>query len=181
MWDSKFASISKELICDRIGKNPYSKELTNLILTRIDMETTFMHHALPGAIDFLYKLFGDINLGDSYSSVLRVLKGYYKEGEFYYEEYMKHAEELGLVNMPDYLLDEIILDKWGNEGDYIKKEMEVYLKYSRTSLCSIIKLDERIKELKQKEKECEEEVGEVEVSKNKKRGINKVLDYFKKH
>ncbi|MDE6292663.1 MAG: hypothetical protein K2L98_03165, partial [Bacilli bacterium] len=118
MWISKFSRINKELICDRIGKNPYSKELTNLLLERIDRETTFMHHVLPYAIDFLRELFGDVDLGDSYSSALRVLKKYYKEGEKLYDEYVEYIGELGAINITNGLVDKFLEEKSKNEEDF---------------------------------------------------------------
>lgn len=181
MWVNKFSRINKELIIDKIGQMPYSKEITNLILEKIDMETTFIHHLLPSAMDFLISLFGEIQGRDSAFSNLNILKRYYKEGELYYEEYWKFLGELGSVDIPDNLLDEIIVDKWGNDADYVKKKMEVYMKYSSTSLYSIIKLEERIKDLKRQEKEQEEEVRKTGILENKKRSISKVLANFKKH
>lgn len=188
MLISKFSRINKELICDRIGKNPYSKELTNLILERIDRETTFMHHVLPYAIDFLRELFGDVDLGDSYSSALRVLKRYYKEGEKLYDEYVEYLGELGAINIARGLEDKFFEEKSKNDEDfdpvYGKNTMEVYYKY-QYSLFNIIKLDEKISELKKCEEEYDNERQaelEMNVEEIPKRptGVRKILDYFKK-
>lgn len=183
MWPSKYSRANKELIIDRIGKNPYSKELVNLILTRIDIETTFMHHALPGAIDFLRNLFGDIDLGTSYTSALEVLKRYCKEGEQLHGEYLNYLDDLGALNISDEGKREFLKEKEQNEdgfdAEYGWKLMIVYSTY-QYRLLNILKLDEKISSMQALEDEEKKEMLENKVSK-KKTMITKALDYFKEN
>ncbi|MDE6142258.1 MAG: hypothetical protein K2G03_06605 [Bacilli bacterium] len=179
MWTDKFVRINKEVVIDRMGKNPYSKELTNLILTRVDMETTFMHHKLPGAIEFLRELFGDVDFGGSYLSALEVIKRYYKKGEKLHQEYMEYLRELGALNMTDAIKKEFLKEKEkldDFDSDYGWKLMQVYENY-QYGLFNIVRLDEKIEEMKRMESEYDEDVGNDVI----KRNISsiKILDYFK--
>ncbi len=181
MWGSKFSRVNKEIICDRIGKEPYSKELTNLILTRIDMETTFVHHAFPDALDFLRKLFGDVDFGSNFISALEVLKRYYKAGNKLYEEYMEYVNELGSINETEELLLRFLEEKESNEESFDashgRKLIEVYERY-QYGLFNIVKLDEKIADYKRQENDEEiMKVGEAEPK--RKKGVMKMLDYFK--
>lgn len=179
MWPSKFSRVNKELIIDRIGKNPYSRELSNLIFTRIDMETTFMHHALPGAIDFLRELFGDVEFGSSYTSALEVLKSYYKEGEKLYKEYISYLGDIGAVNISDENRQIFLKEKEGlgeMDASYGGNLMKVYDRY-QYSLFNIVRLDEKIAEMQLLEDEYEKELLENKVV-PKRTGVAKILDYF---
>lgn len=182
MMMSKFSRASKELICDRIGKEPYSKEIINLVFTRIDMETTFVHHAFPGALDLLRDLFGDIYLGSNFISALEVLKGYYKAGSKLYDEYFEYVREIGSIDVSEELLLEFLGEKERNEegfdASYGRKLIQVYETY-QYGLFNIVKLDEKITELQRKMDEGEpEEVVEENLKKNNI--VMKMLGYFNK-
>lgn len=182
MWENNFSRMNKELIIDRLGKNPYSRELTNLMLTRIDMETTFMHHALPGAIDLLYSLFGDIDLGTSYVSALEVLKKYYKEGEVLYHEYLKYLGDLGAVNITDENKEEFLRERMEDNQieniSHSKKLMEVYTAY-QYGLFNIVRLDEKIEEMQRLSDEYQKD-HKSDDKKHRKMKISQILSYINK-
>ena len=178
---SKFSRANKELICDRIGKAPYSRELTNLIFTRIDMETTFVHHAFPEALDYLYSLFGNVDLGSNFISALEVLKRFYKAGNKLYEEYLEYVSELGSLNESEELLLQFLEEKAKNEerfdASYGRKVIAVYERYQH-ALFNIVKLDEKIASYKEKEND-ENNIEVREYGSRRKKGIMKMLGYFK--
>lgn len=182
MWDSKFSKQTYELVISRIGKKDYNKEITNLILTKIDMETTFCHHLLPDAWDYLTSLFGSIRGYESMFSNLDILKRYYRDGEKYKAEYLEYLEELGASNEHDSFLRDFALERERNGGptaDYIEGVINVYHKYRKTNMLNIIKLEDRIAVLKKEYDALPEEEVESLDKKGKKR-ISKILDYFKR-
>ncbi len=188
MWGNKFSRINKELIIDRMGKKPYDKELTNLFLAKVDMETTFAHHMLPDAMAYLVSLFGEIRSNDSIWQNLAILKKFYREGERYQGDYIKYLDDLGVSNDHEVFLENFVSDPTnchGRDGDYVRKTIMVYRKYSRTSLLRIIKLEDQLAILEkqmdeenQQEKEMSDSL-EINVP-SKKKGISKVLDYFRR-
>lgn len=176
MWGNKYSQINKRIIVDRIGKTPYSKEITNLILCEIDMETTFIHHLLPYAMEYLVVLFGDIQGRDSMFSNLDILKKYYRDGAKFYEDYISYLDKIGVTNITndgiDDFLEEITSDE---EASYIKNTIGVYLKYVKTDLFNIIAMEDKIADMKKKEDEWKKE------REHKEKGrLSKVLDYFRK-
>lgn len=177
MWGNKYSQINKKIIVDRIGKSPYSKEITNLILCKIDRETTFIHHLLPSAMEYLVTLFGEIRGRDSMFSNLDILKGYYKEGSVFYDEYIKYLDELGVTNITNAGVDEFARKMSDDEEEeaYIRNTIRIYIKYARTDLLNIMALEQKIEDMKKRE---EEWINTQEY--HEKNIVSKVLDYFRK-
>lgn len=184
MWGNKFSKANYELVISRIGKKEYNKEITNLILTKIDMESTFCHHLLPEAMEYLVTLFGHVIGSDDMFTNLDTLKRYYREGEMYNEEYLCYLGELGVSNEHESFFCDYAKEKAINSSvsaDYVERCVQVYRKYSRTNMLNIIKLEDRINKLKEEFEKRSREEEDKEISKEKKvRGISKILDYFKR-